>query len=137
MATHPDILSVLNTQILPYVVRIQDMDTPWPAQLWVDDECVHQEGVAMFNVGDLGYLTAEYFAYDNTRVLLDEDPAKVSPGSVGEEQAHYRTHFDEETYGLIKSMIEDAHTFLEICAKVPPPGYDGTHRAQKDGDLAA
>ena len=72
MATHPDTLSVLNTQILPYVVRIQDMDTPWPTQLWVDGECVHQEGVAMFNVGDLGYLTAEYFAYDNTRVLLDQ-----------------------------------------------------------------
>ena len=69
---------MLNTQILPYVVRIQDMDTPWPAQLWVDDGCVHQEGVAMFNVGDLGYLTAEYFAYDNTRVLLDEDPAPES-----------------------------------------------------------
>ena len=29
--------------------------------------------------------------------LLDEDPTKVSPGSVGEEQAQYRTHFDEET----------------------------------------
>ena len=37
------------------------------------------------------------------------------------------THFDEETYGLIKSMIEDAHTFLGICAKVPPPGYDVRH----------
>lgn len=72
MAIHPDTLSVLSTQILPYVVRIQDMDTPWPAQLWVDGECVHEEGVAMFNVGDLGYLTAEYFAYDNTWVLLDD-----------------------------------------------------------------
>ena len=37
------------------------------------------------------------------------------------------THFDDETSGLIKSMIEDAHTFLGICAKVPPPGYGGTH----------
>ena len=37
------------------------------------------------------------------------------------------THFDDETFGLIKSMIEGAHTFLGICAKVSPPGYDGTH----------
>lgn len=30
------------------------------------------------------------------------------------------THFDDETHELIKSMIDDAHTFLELCAKVPP-----------------
>ena len=36
--------------------------------------------------------------------LLDEDPAKVSPGSVGEEQAHYRTHFDEETKGVARKV---------------------------------
>ena len=32
----------------------------------------------------------------------------------------FTTHFDDETHQLIKSMIDDAHTFLEICAKVPP-----------------
>ena len=32
------------------------------------------------------------------------------------------THLDDETYGLIKSMIEDGHTFLEICAKAPLKG---------------
>ncbi len=36
------------------------------------------------------------------------------------------THFDDETYDLIKSMIEDAHTFLAICAKVPLQGSDST-----------
>lgn len=30
------------------------------------------------------------------------------------------THFDDETYELIKSMIEKAHKFLEACIKVPP-----------------
>lgn len=30
------------------------------------------------------------------------------------------THFDDEVYDLIKSMIEDAHEFLEVCARVPP-----------------
>ena len=37
------------------------------------------------------------------------------------------TSFDDETYDLIKAMIEDAHTFLGICAKVPPPAYDGKY----------
>ncbi len=36
--------------------------------------------------------------------LLDEDPTKVSPGSVGEEQAHYRTHFDEKTKGVARKV---------------------------------
>lgn len=31
------------------------------------------------------------------------------------------THFDNEVYALIKSMIDDAHAFLEICARIPPP----------------
>ena len=30
------------------------------------------------------------------------------------------THFDHETYDLIKSMIEDAHEFLFVCARIPP-----------------
>ena len=30
------------------------------------------------------------------------------------------THFDDETYDLIKSMIDDAHAFVENCAKIPP-----------------
>ena len=71
---HPDILEALNNRILPHVIGIQDMDTPWRAQLWVGATCVHQDGVAMFNVGDRGYLTAEYFGYDNAdfpHVFLD------------------------------------------------------------------
>ena len=32
----------------------------------------------------------------------------------------FTAHFDDETHQLIKSMIGNAHTFLEICAKVPP-----------------
>ena len=39
------------------------------------------------------------------------------------------THFDDETHDLIKSMIEDAHAFLEICAKAPLEGSSGTHRS--------
>ena len=33
------------------------------------------------------------------------------------------THFDDEVYGLVKAMIDDAHAFLEICARIPPPQY--------------
>ena len=30
------------------------------------------------------------------------------------------THFDDETYDLIKSMTEDAHEFIQVCARIPP-----------------
>ncbi len=30
------------------------------------------------------------------------------------------THFDDDTYDLIKSMIDDAHEFVETCARIPP-----------------
>ena len=30
------------------------------------------------------------------------------------------THFDDETYVLIKSMIDDAHAFVGNCARIPP-----------------
>lgn len=63
---HPDILQALNKNILPYVIGIHDMNTPLPAQLWVNGKCTHAEGVAMFNVGDHGFLTAEYFGYGDT-----------------------------------------------------------------------
>ena len=36
--------------------------------------------------------------------LLDGDPTKVSCESVGEEQAHYRTHFDEETKNVARKV---------------------------------
>ena len=36
------------------------------------------------------------------------------------------TRLDDETYALMKAMIDDAHTFLEICAKIPPIASNGT-----------
>lgn len=65
MEAHPDILEDLKKRVLPYVIRIQDFDVPWLAELWVDGRRQHQEGVAMFNIGDRGFLKAEYFGYDN------------------------------------------------------------------------
>ncbi len=38
------------------------------------------------------------------------------------------TYLNDATYDLIKSMIEDAHAFLEICAKVPPSDSNGAHQ---------
>ena len=65
---HPDILETLSKNILPHVVRIQGMNIPWPAELWVDGERKHGEGIAMFNVGERGLLTAEYFGYDDADI---------------------------------------------------------------------
>ena len=84
MQVHPDILETLTKRFLPYLIRIQDMDTPWPAQLWINDECVHREGVAMFNIGDRGYLTAEYFAHDkHTRSRLCNGGTRNQGGASG------------------------------------------------------
>ena len=69
MQIHPDILRILNETILPNVVRIHDMDTPWPAELWIDGECKHKEGTVMFNVNSGRFLTAEYFGYDNAEYM--------------------------------------------------------------------
>lgn len=72
MRIHQDILEVVNKQVLPYVLCVHEVDVPYPAELWVDGDCKHQDGTAMFSVGSRGFLTAEYFAYDNTDRLLAE-----------------------------------------------------------------
>ena len=67
---HQDILEVVNKQVLPDIVRVHEMDVPYPAELWVDGNCEHQDGTAMFSIGGRGFLTAEYFAYDSTNRML-------------------------------------------------------------------
>ena len=62
----------MNKQVLPDIVRVHEMDVPYPAELWVDGNCEHQNGTAMFSIGSRGLLTAEYFAYDNTDRMLCE-----------------------------------------------------------------
>ena len=69
MGIHTGILQVLNETVLPNVVRIHNMDTPWPAELWIGGECKHKEGTVMFNVDSGRYLTAEYFGYDNIEYM--------------------------------------------------------------------
>ena len=64
MQVHQDVLAVVNKTILPQVLRIHEMEVPYPAELWVDGVCQHQEGAAMFSISDRGFLSAEYFAYD-------------------------------------------------------------------------
>ena len=65
LSVHPDILEILRKQVLPHVIKVQGFNIPSPAELWIDGCCHHQNGVAMLNIGDLGFLNAEYFAYDN------------------------------------------------------------------------
>ena len=72
MQVHQDILEIVNKRVLPNIVRVHEMDVPYQAELWVDGNCEHQDGTAMFNIGERGFLTAEYFAYDNTGGMLHE-----------------------------------------------------------------
>ena len=72
MRIHQDILEVVNKRVLPHIVRVHEVEVPYPAELWVDGNCEHQDGTAMFSIGKRGFLTAEYFAYDNTDRLLAE-----------------------------------------------------------------
>ena len=39
------------------------------------------------------------------------------------------THFDDETYELVKSMIDEAHEFVETCSKMPLDEPDSLHLA--------
>ena len=81
MRIHQDILEVVNKRVLPDIVRVHEMDVPYPAELWVDGNCEHQDGTAMFSIGDGGFLTAEYFGYDNVDRMPSETmgPRPVSP----------------------------------------------------------
>ena len=65
MDIHRDISDVINNVVLRDVVQVHGMEIPYPAELWVDGECEHEHGTAMFSIGDRGLLTAEYFGYDN------------------------------------------------------------------------
>ena len=65
MDIHRDVSDIANDLVLRDVVQIHGMDIPYPAELWVGGKCEHKHGTAMFNIGDRGFLTAEYFGYDN------------------------------------------------------------------------
>lgn len=65
MDVHRDVSHVINRVVLRDIVQIHGMEIPYRAELWVDGKCVHSDGTAMFGIGHRGFLTAEYFAYDN------------------------------------------------------------------------
>ncbi len=65
MDIHRDVSDIVNDLVLRDVVQIHGMDIPYPAELWVGGKCEHKHGTAMFNIGDRGFLTAEYFGYDS------------------------------------------------------------------------
>lgn len=76
MQVHPDIVEVLKRQILPHVIKIHDFDVPWPAKLQSGNPFLsheHKTGVAMFNIGNAGYLNAEYFCHDDSHPLIFGD----------------------------------------------------------------
>ena len=74
MNVHQIVLEHLYKNILPYVFRVHDMNVPYHAELWKDEECQSKTGSVMFNIKK-GRLTAEYFAYDarNPYIWLTAD----------------------------------------------------------------
>lgn len=129
---HPDILASLSDRILPHVIGIQDFDTPCPAQLWLDDTCIHHEGVAMFNVGERGYLTAEYFGYDNAEFshagfmlpesrarLVLEDTNRIVPIWDVQPSRKAATKYSRLKLPLIKAYELDIHGWLGDPAESP------------------
>ena len=61
MNVHQDVLETLNKTVLPQVMRVHEMGVPYPAQLWVDGQCEHENGVAMFNIGEQGFSVRRVF----------------------------------------------------------------------------
>ncbi|MDE2807316.1 MAG: hypothetical protein OXN90_02760 [Gemmatimonadota bacterium] len=73
MQVHADILNILKKEILPCVIQIHDFDVPWPAKLQSGSAFLgheHENGVVMFNIGNDGYLNAEYFSHDGSGPLI-------------------------------------------------------------------
>ena len=88
MKIHRDVLETVNKTVLPQVMRVHEMDVPYPAELWVDGKCEHENGVAVFNINEPGFLVAEYFAYDGPGtwaggVGLLQSPAKLVMAATG------------------------------------------------------
>ena len=64
MHIHRDVSDIVNGRVLRDVIQIHGMEIPYPAELWFDGTRHHEDGTAVFSIGDSGYLTAEYFGYD-------------------------------------------------------------------------
>ena len=69
MPIHRDVSDIVHNVVLRDVIQIHGMEIPYPAELWVDGNCHHQDGTAMFSINDRGSLTAEYFGYDTATPL--------------------------------------------------------------------
>ena len=84
MDIHPEIMGILNETVLPNVLRVHGMGIPYPAELWANGVCQHQDGAVVFTVSDRGFLNAEYFGYDNymdpllaVSIGIDQTDAKL------------------------------------------------------------
>ena len=70
--------------MLPYVIHVHGLDTPYQAELWIGGEPKHRDGVASLHLSEQGYLTVEYVAYDGSGMsdhlglsLFGENSCKV------------------------------------------------------------
>ena len=102
MHIHRDVSDIVNGTVLRDVFQIHGMEIPYPAELWVDGTRYHEDGTAMFNVGDKGYLTAEYFSYDAANPLewLDTGFKRLDA------QADYEKHTGRNTDLVDQQQLE-------------------------------
>ena len=90
MKLHRHVLKTVNKTVLPQVMRVHEMGVPYPAELWIDGKREHENGVATFDIGEQGFLAAEYFAYDGLGTPIwgigpQQSPTKLVLTSTGVE----------------------------------------------------
>ena len=72
MAISPIVTDALKG-VLPHVLGVHDLDTPYPAKLKLSNgNLLHDNGVAMFTIDD-GRLVAEFFGYDYKGTIMVPD----------------------------------------------------------------
>ena len=88
MQIHSIVSEHLHKDILPYILQVQDVAVPYPAELWENENCNHKTGSVVFNIkGDR--LLAEYFAHDiyspSFPIMIDDTQWKIVLKGTGAE----------------------------------------------------
>lgn len=81
MAISPIVTDALKG-VLPHVLGVHDLDTPYPAKLNLSNgNLLHDNGVAMFTIDD-GRLVAEFFGYDSKYGIVITVPDGLRGGKL-------------------------------------------------------
>ena len=60
MQIHRGVLEQIDNSILPFALRVNGLDLPYPAEFWVDGEVQYEDSTAIFRIKD-GSLVVEFF----------------------------------------------------------------------------